>query len=101
LLCEHADRAAHRICLGDDIMAVHVRPAAGRPQDGAQHTHRGRLTSTIGAQQSEQLTLLHAQVQIGDGKKVVELFTQSFSFDHPPITPVLYPLRLTPPHANL
>ena len=79
----HAERAVERVALGhhadhllrrggvlDHVDAADERPAARGDDPGGQHARRGGLAGTVGAEQTEDLALVHLEVEIVDGADV-------------------------------
>jgi hypothetical protein len=81
-LAGDADRSAHRVRLPDQVVAGNPRLATiGADERGQDLNHR-RLTSTIGAQQREDRSRSHVQVDAVEHHVVAERFTQSPCFNH-------------------
>ena len=61
-MAEQADPAPHRVALGGQVVAEHVRrPAGERQQAGAQPQQRG-LAGAVRASQQHDLAALHLEV---------------------------------------
>ena len=64
-----------------DRLAEEQRRALGRRQQAGQHLHGGGLAAAVGAEKSEDLAALDAEVDVVDGGEVAELLGQAVRLD--------------------
>jgi hypothetical protein len=62
-------------------MAHYAGPATIGFDHSCDHSHGGGLSSSIGAQETEQLPRLHFEVYMVYGGKIAESFGQVFNFN--------------------
>src|SRR5206468_9322 len=63
LLADDADRAAHPLCVADDIEAGHTRLAAVWARERGQDLDRGRLAGSVRAEQAEDRARLDGEAE--------------------------------------
>src|SRR6266702_769406 len=82
---EHEGDIARRGAVHRDVLAVKPDGAGGRQFKPGNHAERRRLAAAGGAQQAEELAVLHREAGSLDGMEIGEGFVERFDFDlrHP------------------
>ena len=77
-----ANQATDFLRVGVDRLAADVRLAVIRREQRRQHAHRCGLARTVGADESEDVTLGQLEVDVVDGDQVAVAFRELIGFDH-------------------
>ena len=81
VLQRNADVASYFVGLLHHVVSGDARRAAGGAQQGGEHAHRGALACTVGAEKTEDFTLVDGQVDAVDGLYVAEMAGELFCND--------------------